>query len=421
LDKFIIHGGKSLNGKIEISGAKNSALALMPATILADGENILRNIPEVNDIYTMKKLLAHIGSDIEFENHTLKINNDKIHDLTAPYEHVKKMRASVYVLGPLLAKYGEAKVSMPGGCAWGPRPINLHLEAMKKLGAEIELEGGYIVAKAKRLQGAKLHFDISSVGATGNALMAAVLAKGTTVIFNAATEPEITLLAEQLKLMGAKIDGIGTKTLTIDGVDSLEGKEITNIGDRIECGTLLIAVAMTKGNAEIKYENPEHIETVLWKLEESGLNLKTENGKIFISANNFTPKPVDVKTAVYPGFPTDMQAQWIAFMTQADGEATVTDTIYLDRFKHVPELNRLGASIKVTGNSAIVKGPQRLKGAKVMSTDLRASASLVLGGLVAEGETEVLRIYHLDRGYQRIEEKFKKLGADIERINTKEY
>jgi len=421
LDKFIINGGKSLNGRIKISGAKNSALAIMPATILADGDNLLRNIPEVNDIYTMKKLMTHIGSDIEFENHTLKINNDNIDCFTAPYEHVKKMRASVYVLGPLLAKFGRAKVSMPGGCAWGPRPINLHLEAMKKLGAEIDLDGGYIVAKAKKLHGAKLHFDVSSVGATGNALMASVLAKGTTVIYNAAIEPEITLLAEHLKLMGAKIDGIGTKTLTIEGVDSLSGKEITNIGDRIECGTLLIASAMTKGKVEVEYSHPEHLETVIWKLEETGLDISVNEDMITVNAENFIPNPVDVKTAVYPGFPTDMQAQWIAYMTQAEGESTVTDTIYLDRFKHVPELNRLGANIKVINNSANVKGPQKLKGAKVMSTDLRASASLVLGGLVAEGETEVLRIYHLDRGYQHIEEKLKKLGAEIERIDTKEY
>lgn len=421
MDKFIIHGGKQLSGSVEISGAKNSALALMPACLLNAGKNTILNTPEVNDIYTMIKLLNSLGVESEFYNHELKLDTSRIKNQIAPYEHVKKMRASIYVLGPLLSRFGYAKVSMPGGCAWGPRPINLHLEAMKKLGAEIELEEGYIIAKTKRLNGAKIHFDVSSVGATGNTLMAASLAKGTTLIFNAAIEPEITLLAETLVKMGAHIKGIGSSTLEIEGVEELKPVTTKNIGDRIEAGTMLIAGAITRSKINIAYNNPEHLEIILDKLKESGVNLIVNNGIIELDANNSIIKNVDVTTAVYPGFPTDMQAQWIAYMSLAEGTSTITDTIYLDRFTHVPELIRLGAQIELRNNSAVVKGVKKLKGAKVMSTDLRASASLVLAGLAAEGETEILRIYHIDRGYQRIEEKLKMLNADITRATTSEY
>ncbi len=421
MDKLVIKGGEKLHGCVKVSGAKNSALVLMPAALLNAGENELTNIPEVNDIYTMSKLLKHLGAEISFENHTLKINTKNISETTAPYEHVKKMRASVYVLGPLLARYGRAKVSLPGGCAWGPRPINLHLDAMKKLGANIEFTDGYIIATASQLRGAKINFEKSSVGATGNTLMASVLAKGTTFLTNAAIEPEITLLCDYLNLMGARIEGIGTNSLTIDGVDELKPADTDNIQDRIEAGTLLIAAAMTQGNVEIEYNYPNHLNSVIWKLEDSGLNIIRNNGLVKVDASNFTPKNINLSTAVFPGFPTDMQAQWTAFMTLAEGESVVTDNIYFDRFKHVPELNRLGADIRIINNSALVSGGKKLKGAKVMSTDLRASASLVLSGLAAEGETEVLRIYHLDRGYQRIEEKLQSLGADIERISTVEY
>ncbi len=421
MDKFVINGGNVLKGEVSVSGAKNSVLALMPAVLLNNGKNIISNVPEVNDIFTMMKLLSQLGVKTLFENHVMELDSTNIISQTAPYEHVKKMRASVYVLGPLLAKYGYAKVSMPGGCAWGPRPIDLHLEAMKKLGAEIELEKGYIIAKTKHLHGAHINFDISSVGATGNALMAAVLAKGSTQISNAAVEPEITQLVEYLISMGARIDGVGTSVLEIEGVDELKPAETENIPDRIEAGTLLIAAAITKGKITLKNAFPNHLSAVLQKLEDSNVKVNINNKLIEVDSSDIDVKNTDVTTAIYPGFPTDMQAQWTAFMALADGTSTITDTIYLDRFKHVPELRRLGADIEILNNSAVVKGVKKLTGAKVMSTDLRASASLVLAGLAAEGSTEVLRIYHLDRGYQRIEEKLQTLGADIQRVKTEEY
>jgi len=421
VDKFVITGGKKLSGIVEISGAKNAALAIMPACLLNDGINELTNIPEVNDIFTMIKLLNHLGIESNFEKHKLIIDSSNITHQDAPYEHVKKMRASVYVLGPLLAKYGKATVSLPGGCAWGPRPINLHLEAMKKLGANIELEDGYIIATTDGLRGAKIHFDISSVGATGNAVMAAVLAKGSTLISNAAIEPEITLLCEFLKRMGANIGGIGTQKLEIEGVSSLAPANTRIISDRIEAGTILTAAAITKSKIDIVDSEIEHLESVLWKLEETGAKLFKNNDIMTIDARDIDHKSVDVSTSIYPGFPTDMQAQWTALMCLTEGTSTITDNIYIDRFKHVPELNRLGADIEIIRNSTVVRGVKKLKGAKVMSTDLRASASLVLAGLAAEGTTEVLRIYHLDRGYQKIEEKLRLLGAEIERVSTTEF
>ncbi len=421
MDKFVIHGGKKLSGKVEISGAKNASLALMPAAMLASGLSTLKNTPKLNDIFTMIKLLKHLGIETEFENHILKLNTADITSQDAPYEHVKKMRASVYVLGPLLARFGTAKVSLPGGCAWGPRPINLHLEGLKKMGAEIELVEGYIIAKARKLKGARINFDVSSVGATGNILMAATLAEGTTIINNAAMEPEITNLAEFLIKMGARIEGLNTSSLTIEGVEELMPAEIETIPDRIEAGTMLIAGAITGGNVSLTNYDSKHIQAVIAKLENSGCNILFNNGITELSSTNNAIKSSDVATAIYPGFPTDMQAQWTAYMSIAEGASTVTDNIYIDRFKHVPELVRLGANISVNENSAVIKGVKKLKGAKVMSTDLRASASLVLAGLAAEGTTEVLRVYHLDRGYQKIEEKLKALGADIERVEGTEY
>ena len=421
MDKFLIEGGRKLSGSVKVSGAKNATLALMPATILNNGVNTHYNTPEVNDVYTMIKLLNNLGVESTFSEHKVVLDTRNITNLTAPYEHVKKMRASIYVLGPLLTKYGYAKVSMPGGCAWGPRPINLHLEALKKMGAEIELEAGYIIAKARKLKGARINFDVSSVGATGNALMAASLAKGTTIITNAAIEPEITLLADYLVKMGAKINGIGSNTIEIEGVDSLIAADETNICDRIEAGTLLIAGALTRSRFSLEFPERNTISSVLTKLEDSGLKITEENNLIHIDASDIEIQSIDVTTAIYPGFPTDMQAQWIAYMSLAKGTSTVTDTIYHDRFSHVPELVRLGADIEVINNSAVVKGVKSLKGAKVMSTDLRASASLVLAGLAAEGTTEILRIYHLDRGYERIEEKLMALGAGIQRVKTTEF
>lgn len=422
MDKFIISGGNRLNGTVSVSGAKNAALAIMPSALLNNGVNVLHNTPEVNDVYTMIKLLNNLGVEAEFQDNKLTFDTSNIISQTAPYEHVKKMRASVYVLGPLLARYGYAKVSLPGGCAWGPRPINLHLEGLKKMGAEIELDGGYIIAKAERLKGVKINFDVSSVGATGNLMMAACLAKGTTLISNAAVEPEITLLGEFLQKMGAKIEGLNTSTLEIQGVEELNPAEIKNIPDRIEAGTLLIAAAISKGNVTLTDIEPKHINSILYKLEDTGSVVTISKDTVNLNASNLLNiNPVDISTSIYPGFPTDMQAQWTALMCLADGVSTVTDGIYLDRFKHVPELVRLGASIELHENSAVIKGVKKIKGAKVMSTDLRASASLVLAGLAAEGQTEVLRIYHLDRGYQRIEQKLITLGASIERVQGTDY
>jgi UDP-N-acetylglucosamine 1-carboxyvinyltransferase len=421
LDKFVINGGKKLSGQVEISGAKNASLALMPACILASGTSILHNTPELNDVYTMIKLMNFLGVETSFKNHLLTINTEKIVTQEAPYEYVKKMRASVYVLGPLLTKFGSAKVSLPGGCAWGPRPINLHIEGLKKMGAEIDLAEGYIIAKSKKLNGAKINFDVSSVGATANILMAAVLAKGNTIINNAAMEPEITNLAEFLIKMGAKINGLNSSTLEIQGIDELKPAEIDTIPDRIEAGTLLIAGAITGGEITLKNISSKYIQAVLTKLEDSGCTIENVNGDIYLKGPDKEIQPANATTAIYPGFPTDMQAQWTAYMALANGTATVTDTVYFDRFKHVPELLRLGANITVTDNVAVIKGVKKLLGAKVMSTDLRASASLVLAGLAAEGKTEVLRVYHLDRGYQKIEEKLKTLGADIERVEGKEF
>ena len=420
MDKFIIHGGTSLRGTVRISGAKNSSLALMPATLLASGKYELHNTPDLRDVSSMSRLLQTMGVTVERNGRSLLVNTFRVNKFEAPYEHVKKMRASIYVLGPLVARYGRAKVSLPGGCAWGPRPVDLHIEGLKKLGAAIELERGYIIAKARRLKGSRILFKISSVGATGNILMAAVLAKGTTLIENAAMEPEITNLGELLISMGAKIDGIGTNRLEIEGSDALHPANAETIPDRIETGTMLVACAICGGKVKIEECNPQHVSAVTARLEDAGASVKADSTSIEIHAPKEV-KPVDVTTAIYPGFPTDMQAQWIALMAIAKGSSTVTDTIYFDRFKHVPELVRLGADITLNENAAVIRGVKKLTGAKVMSTDLRASAALILAGLRAHGETEVLRVYHLDRGYEGIEKKLQALGADITREKGEEF
>jgi UDP-N-acetylglucosamine 1-carboxyvinyltransferase len=421
LDKFIIEGGHKLSGTVEISGAKNSSLALIPAALLATGISNLHNTPILNDVYTMLKLIHQMGADYEFSNGELKLDTSSIKSFEAPYEHVKKMRASIYVLGPLLARYGSAKVSFPGGCAWGPRPINLHLKALEKMGANISLESGYIIASVQKLIGTKINFDIPSVGATGNTLMAATLAKGLTTINNAACEPEIVNLCEYLIKMGAKIDGVGTSILHIEGVNELKSSDIQTITDRIEAGTLLLAAAITKSKIRIKNIDSNHLLSIISKLEDLGCKLIYDRQNIEIDAAELEITPVDISTGVFPGFPTDMQAQWTALMALSNGTSSVTDTIYLDRFKHVPELMRLGANISVNENTARITGVKKLTAAKVMSTDLRASASLVLAGLAAEGKTEVLRVYHLDRGYQQIELKLQKLGAKIQRVAGSEF
>lgn len=420
MDKFIISGGKKLHGTVSISGAKNASLALMPATLLASGKYDLFNTPDLRDVVTMSKLLQSMGVTIDRAGSTLTLNTFRVNKFEAPYEHVKKMRASIYVLGPLLARYGKAKVSLPGGCAWGPRPVDLHIEGMKKLGASIDLDRGYIVAKAKRLKGSRIAFNISSVGATGNVLMAAVLAKGTTRIENAAIEPEITNLAEMLARMGAKINGIGTTTLEIEGVEELRPASITTIPDRIEAGTMLIAGAMCGGKIRVENIIPEHFAALTARLEDAGVKISIGSTYMELSAPRVI-NAVNVTTAVYPGFPTDMQAQWIAMMSVSKGASTTTDTIYKDRFNHVPELVRLGANIELKDNVAMIRGVKQLTGTKVMSTDLRASAALILAGLKAEGKTEVLRVYHLDRGYEAIEKKLVGLGASIERVKGEEF
>lgn len=420
MDKFVIRGGKPLSGTVSISGAKNSSLALMPAALLAGGVFHLKNTPALRDVHTMAALLRSMGVRADLQDHVLTLDTTGVNVYEAPYEHVKKMRASIYVLGPLIARFGRARVSLPGGCAWGPRPVNLHIEAMKKLGAEIDLHEGYIHARANRLIGTRVHFDVSSVGATGNTMMAAVLARGTTLIDNAAIEPEITQLAEFLVSMGAKINGVGTSRLEIQGVDELHAADIETIPDRIEAGTFLVAAALCGGTITLTNVEPAHLDAVIVKLEDAGARVTTQGRTITLIAPR-TLNAVDVTANIYPGFPTDMQAQWTALMALADGTSVVTDTIYFDRFKHIPEMIRLGADIEVKDNAAIVRGARRLTGAKVMSTDLRASASLILAGLVAEGTTEVLRVYHLDRGYETIERKLRALGADIERVAGEEF
>jgi UDP-N-acetylglucosamine 1-carboxyvinyltransferase len=420
VDKFVIHGGNTLSGTITISGAKNASLALMPAALLANGTFHISNTPSLRDVATMSSLLKSMGAKVSLKDHVLTLDTSGVNKQEAPYEHVKKMRASIYVLGPLLARYGRAKVSLPGGCAWGPRPVNLHLEGMRKLGAEIELKRGYIIAKAGRLRGAKLYFDVSSVGATGNVMMAAVLAKGTTLIENAAIEPEITSLAEFLRSMGAHIDGVGTNRLEIEGVDELHPVNADTIPDRIEAGTFLVACAMTGGTITLDHVEPGHVSALRAKLEDAGCQIKVEPARLTLRAPDRI-RPVDVTATIYPGFPTDMQAQWISMMAIAQGASVVTDTIYTDRFKHVPELVRLGADIEMKENAAVVHGVKQLMGATVMSTDLRASASLILAGLVAEGTTEVLRVYHIDRGYEAIEKKLQALGAEIQRVAGEEF
>lgn len=413
MDKIVIHGQKPLSGSVEISGAKNAVLPLMAASLLSNGVTTIHKVPNLKDTRTMIRLLEMTGADVAFENGTLTIDGSNVDTPVAPYELVKTMRASFYVLGPLLARFGSARVSLPGGCAWGPRPVNFHLTAMEKLGADIELDEGYINAKAEKLTGNEIHFEVPSVGATGNALMAAVLAEGTTTITNAAMEPEIIQLADVLNQMGASISGIGTSMLTIVGVDSLTAQEFTVIPDRIEAGTFLICGAAI-GDFTLYHVEPKHLTAVLEKLEEAGAKILIENHSIRITKAKKI-KPVDITADVYPGFPTDLQAQWIALMTVADGSSIVTDTVYHDRFSHVPELNRLGANIRVENNVAFVRGKPSLKGANVMSTDIRASASLIIGGLMANGKTDVSRVYHIDRGYENIEQKFGSLGAEISR------
>lgn len=407
-----------------MSGAKNSALPILFATILADGPTMLRNVPELEDIRTTLKILEFMGAKVSNGYpRSLKVQPNGLKHCEAPYELVKTMRASVLAMGPLLAKYHQAKVSLPGGCAIGARPINLHLKAFEQMGAKIELEGGYVTAHTpgkKRLQGAKIHFDTVTVTGTENVIMAAVLAKGQTVIENAAREPEVTDLAQILNKMGAKIYGAGTETVIVDGVDSLRGADHSIIADRIETGTFMIGAAMTGGSVTIRGIDPVAVEALSTKLEECGAKVTISAKERSVRVDGSKPlKAVDVTTAPYPGFATDFQAQFMAMMAVAQGTSVVTETIFENRFMHALELKRMGADIQIEGNRAIVKGVKKLSGAPVMASDLRASAALLLAGLVADGLTEVHRVYHIDRGYENIEKKFRSLGARVKRAKVK--
>lgn len=414
MDRIVITGGSVLRGEVQVSGAKNAALPILASTILGGAECVITNVPRVVDVVTMGKLLGILGATVSYEGNRAVIRADVITSTQAPYELVKTMRASVLVLGPLLARWGEATVSMPGGCAIGSRPVNLHLAGLAKMGAEVSIEHGYIHAKAKRLTGAKIYCDTPTVTGTENLMMAASLAQGTTVIENAAKEPEISDLANFLIKRGARIHGAGTDVITIDGVRELRGSDHEVIPDRIEAGTLLVAGAITRGSVSVNCCRPEHMDALLNKLRESGAIIRVEKERIHLDASARL-KGIDVRTLPYPGFPTDMQAQMVALMTAAEGTSVITETVFESRFMHVEELRRMGAEIKVEGNRAVVTGPTKLAGAPVMASDLRASAGLILAGLAAEEVTEVLRVYHLDRGYERIEEKLRGLGARIER------
>ncbi len=417
MDKLIINGGAPLNGEVRISGAKNAALPILAATLLAEDPVTVCNVPHLHDITTTMELLGRMGVSLTVdEKLNIEVDVSTIDEFYAPYELVKTMRASILVLGPLLARFGRADVSLPGGCAIGTRPVNLHLQGLAAMGAEIGVDNGYIRARAGRLRGAELVMDTITVTGTENLMMAATLADGRTVIENAAREPEVVDLARCLNQMGAQIRGAGTDVITIDGVESLSGTRYAVLPDRIETGTYLVAAAMTGGRVRVKDTQPDLLHSVTHKLAEAGANLSHGDDWIELDMHGARPRAVNISTAPYPAFPTDMQAQFTALNAVADGVGTITETVFENRFMHVLEMQRMGASIHLEGNSAIIKGIPRLTGAPVMATDLRASASLVLAGLVADGETIVDRIYHLDRGYAQMELKLQRLGARVERL-----
>ena len=416
MDKIIIRGGRRLCGEVRISGAKNAALPILCSALLTDGWNTYHNIPDLVDIRTVKKLIGSFGVEISGEG-TLRVNAAGIIQTEASYELVKTMRASILVLGPLVARTGFARVSLPGGCAIGARPVNLHIKSLQEMGAEVELREGYVEARARKLKGANIYFDISTVTGTENIMMAACLAEGTTVLRNAAQEPEVTNLAEVLNGMGARIAGAGTDVITIEGVDRLHPVEATIIPDRIEAGTFMIAAGMTGGDVRLLGCNPLHLDALIHKLRDAGMEITPIDGGLR-AVGGEAVRSTDVKTQPYPGFATDLQAQMMAFMALGNGLSVITETVFENRFMHVSELMRMGADIVIQGRSAIVKGVPELRGAPVMATDLRASASLILAGLAAKGRTELSRVYHIDRGYQAIEMKLSALGADIERVRA---
>ncbi|RLV60259.1 UDP-N-acetylglucosamine 1-carboxyvinyltransferase [Parashewanella curva] len=418
MDKLTIESSQPLAGNVVISGAKNAALPILMAGVLAETDFIVSNVPDLRDVKTSCKLLQCLGADVtKLDDGQFKISTQNLDHFCAPYDLVKTMRASILILGPLLARYGTADVSLPGGCAIGARPVNLHLQGLEQMGAHIEVEEGYIKARVDgRLKGAHIIMEMVSVGATENLLMAAVLAEGTTIIENAAREPEVCDLAHCLVAMGAKIEGIGSAKLVIEGVESLQGCDYRVMPDRIETGTFLVAAAITRGRIRCLDADPASLEAVLMKLEEAGAEVTKGTDWIELDMHGKRPKAVNIKTAVYPGFPTDMQAQFCVLNALAEGNATISETIFENRFMHVPELIRMGAKMELEGHTCIINGIEELKAAPVMATDLRASASLVIAGLMAEGKTVVDRIYHLDRGYEHIEDKFEKLGGRVYRV-----
>jgi len=416
MDKMVICGGHPMRGDVSISGAKNAALPILISSLLSEGWNTYTNVPDLVDIQSTLKLLEMLGARIESEGDTVRIDANHYTTNEAPYDQVRKMRASILVLGPLLARLGKARVSLPGGCAIGERPIDQHLKGLSLLGADIDLKHGYVEARVDRLKGADIYFDISTVTGTENLMMAAVFAEGTTILRNAAREPEIEALAAVLNLMGARVQGAGTSVITIQGVDDLHPASVSIIPDRIEAGTMMIAAALTHGDVTLTDCEPDHLEAVISKLKRVGARISVEGKRIrVVGPENIAS--VDITTLPYPGFPTDLQAQFMVLMSIAWGTSAITETVFENRFIHVSELNRMGADIKVSGNTAVVKGVPKLSGAPLMASDLRASASLVLAGLVAEGETIVNRVYHLDRGYESLEKKLTGLGADIKRVS----
>jgi len=418
VEKLKISAVDKLEGDVVISGAKNAALPILMATILAKGDSVVTNVPQLNDIKTTGKVLTSLGAKVDFVDNVFNVNCDSINEFCAPYDLVKTMRASILVLGPLLARFGQADVSLPGGCAIGARPVNLHIQGLKQMGADISVDHGYIKARVNgRLKGATIFMDMVSVGATENLMMAAALAQGTTLLENAAREPEIVDLANYLIAMGAKISGAGSDTIKIEGVEELVAAPYSVMPDRIETGTFLVAAAITRGNVRCLKADPKALEPVLAKLEEAGAVITQGSDWVRLDMAGKQPTAVNIKTAPHPAFPTDMQAQFCVLNALAQGSANVTETIFENRFMHIPELQRMGASIDLEGNTAICHGIERLNGAQVMATDLRASASLVIAGLVADGDTIVDRIYHIDRGYEHIETKLNGLGANIERLS----
>lgn len=416
-DRFFITGGQPLQGTVTIDGAKNSALSIMAACLLTSETSILENVPRLKDVYSMIEVIKTLGIKVEWKNNnTLLIDPDDFNNFEAPYELVKTMRASFLVMGPLLARLKKAKISLPGGCAIGARPVDFHLKGFQALGAEIITEKGYIQAEVKKLKGSDVYFDFPSLGATENIMMAAALAEGVTMIENAAKDPEVVELGNFLNKMGAKVDGLGTDIITIEGVKELRGVRYLIIPDRIEAGTFMVAAAITGGNIEIKHANPYYLKSCIVKLEEAGIKVDIKEDDIVEVYNSGIIKSVDIKTMPFPGFPTDLQAQFMALMTVANGTSVITENVFENRFAHAGDLRRMGADIKIEGRNSIIKGVKKLSAAPVMASDLRGGAALVLAGLAAEGITEISRVYHIDRGYVNIEDKLKKLGAKIKRL-----